>query len=102
MSMFDAIKISLSGLFCCTIKADAVLLAFTISNLSVVYTVVSNCVLSPKTIKLELTVKVPLSSKLLLYLLFTINLFAASIFSVIMSVVKSVILFEIILLVNKT
>ena len=80
-------------------KAVVVLLALTTSNLSVVYTIVSRRVLSPRTIKLELIVKVPLSSKLLLYLLFTINLLAAVIFSVIISVVKSVILFDMRLLV---
>ena len=95
---FDATNTSVLLPFCCTIKADVVLLAFTTSNLSVVYTIVSSCVLSPKTIKLELIVKVPLSSKLLLYLLLTINLLAALIFSVIISVVKSVILLEIKLL----
>ena len=97
--MFEATKISLSALFCCTIKAVVVLFVLTTSNLSVVYTIVSSCVVSPRTIKLELIVKVPLSSKLLLYLLFTINLLAAVIFSVIISVVKSVILFEMRLLV---
>ena len=68
-------KISLSALFCCTMKAVVVLLAFTTSNLSVVYTIVSRRVLSPSTIKLELIVKVPLTSKLLLWLLLTINFF---------------------------
>ena len=55
---------------------------------------VSKRVLSPRTIKLELIVKVPLSSKLLLYLLLTINFLVALTFSVIISVVKSVIRFE--------
>ena len=54
--------------------------------------------LSPRTIKLELIVKLPLSSKLLLYRLLTINLLAELIFSVIISAVKSVILLEIKLL----
>ena len=98
---FDATNTSVLLPFCCTIKAVVVLFALITSNLSVVYTTVSSCVLSPKTIKLELIVKLPLTSKLLLYLLFTINLLAALIFSVIISVVKSVIRFEIILLVVK-
>ena len=100
MFIFEATKISLLFVFCCTIKAVVVLLALITSSLSVVYTTVSSCVVSPRTIKLELIVKLPLTSKLLLYLLFTINLLAALIFSVIMSVVKSVIRFEIILLVD--
>ena len=66
MLIFEATKISLSFVFCCTNKADEVLLALTTSNLSVVYTIVLSCVLSPRTIKLELIVKVPLSVKLLL------------------------------------
>ena len=44
-------------------KAVVVLFVLTTSNLSVVYTIVSSCVVSPKTIKLELIVKVPLISK---------------------------------------
>ena len=63
---------------------------------------VSRRVLSPRTIKFELIVKVPLSSKLLLYLLLTINFLVALTFSVIISVVKSVILCDMRLLVDKT
>ena len=79
-----------------------VLLAFTTSSLSVVYTMVSSLVLSPKTIKLELIVKVPLSSKLLLYLLLTINFFIDDVFWVIISVVRLVILVDMRLLVVRT
>ena len=46
--------------------------------------------------------KSPLIERLLLYILSTINLFLASAFSLIKSVVKLVILFEIILLVDNT
>ena len=73
----EATNISLKLSFCCIIKALEVLLAFTISILSVAYTIVSKVVLSPRTIKFELIVKSPFTSKLLLYLLLTINLFAA-------------------------
>ena len=73
----EATNISLKVSFCCIIKALEVLLAFTISILSVVYTSVSNVVLSPRTIKLELIVKSPFTNRLVLYLLLTINLFAA-------------------------
>ena len=74
---FEATKIALLTSFCCIIIAIELLSALTTSILSVVYTIVSNCVLSPKTIKLELIVKFPFTSRLLLYLLLTINLFAA-------------------------
>ena len=66
VSTFEATKISLSLVFCFTIKAVEVLFALTISNLSVVYTIVSSCVLSPRTIKFELIVKDPLTVRLLL------------------------------------
>ena len=92
---------SLLFVFCLTIKAVVVLLAFTTSSLSVVYKIVSSCVVSPNTIKLELIVKEPLTSKSSLYLLFTINLLAALISSVIISVLKSVILCDMRLLVVK-
>ena len=73
----EATNISLKLSFCCIIKALEVLLAFTISILSVVYTSVSNVVFSPRTIKFELIVKSPFTKRLVLYLLLTINLFAA-------------------------
>ena len=74
---FEATNIALLISFCCIIKAVVLLSAFTISILSVVYTIVSNVVLSPRTIKLELIVKLPFTSRLLLYLSFTINLLVA-------------------------
>ena len=77
VSMFDAINISVKLSCCCKIKALAVLLALTISNLSVLYIVVSNVVLSPRTIKLELIVILPFTIRLVLYLSLTINLFIA-------------------------
>ena len=74
---FEATNIALLLSFCCIIKAIAVLLSLTTSILSVVYTIVCNVVLSPRTIKLELIVKSPFTKRLLLYLLLIINLFAA-------------------------
>ena len=73
----EATNIAVLLSFCWTIKAIAVLFALTTSILSVVYTIVCNVVLSPRTIKLELIVKSPFTKRLLLYLLLTINLFAA-------------------------
>ena len=99
---FEAIKISEFPVFCFTIIATESTFSLTTSKFSVVYTIVSNVVLLPLTIKLELIVKSPLIERLLLYILSTINLFLASSFSVIISVVKSVILFKIILLVDNT
>ena len=74
---FEATNIALLLSFCCNIKAIAVLLSLTTSILSVVYTIVCNVVLSPRTIKFELIVKSPLTNRFVLYLLLTINLFAA-------------------------
>ena len=77
MVKLEATNISLKLSFCCIIKALEVLFALTISILSVVYTSVSNVVLSPRTIKLELIVKSPFTNRLVLYLLLTINLLVA-------------------------
>ena len=99
---FEATKISEFPVFCLTIIATELTFSLTTSKFSVVYTIVSSLVVPPRTIKLELIVKSPLTVRLLSYILLTINLFLASSFSVIISVVKSVILFKIILLVDNT
>ena len=99
---FEAIKISEFSVFCFTIIATELTFSLITSKFSVVNTIVSSLVVLPKSIKFELIVKSPLTTRLLLYILSTINLFLASDFSLIISVVKSVILFEIILLVDST
>ena len=63
--MLEATKISLIVSLCWTINATSILFSFITSSLSVLYTIVSSVVLSPKTIKLELIVKFPLINKLL-------------------------------------
>ena len=65
---FEATKISIKASFCCIINVIAVLFALITSRRSVVYTIVSSLVLSPRTIKLLLTVKSPLTNRSLLYL----------------------------------